>query len=145
MIHWKARRLLPQVLDGSLPARVEGEVRAHAGSCASCSRALEEFEACERLLAELPTSLVPLDVPEGHVDRLRALSRWVAPAQPSFGERLGMSALGAFAGAAMLGLVMTGQSWAPANPDSLGPPLTLAGVLPVSDVELTRFGLARMQ
>ncbi len=144
MIHWKARRLLPQVLDGSLTARVEGEVRAHADSCASCTRALDEFEACERLLAELPTSLVPLDVPEGRVDRLRALSRWVAPPQPSFAERLGMSALGAFAGAAMLGLVMTGQAWAPASTD-LGPPLTLAGALPISDGELTPIGLARIQ
>lgn len=144
MIHWKARRLLPQVLDGSLAARVEGDVRAHAASCEACTRLLEEFEACERLLAELPTSLVPLDVPEGHVDRLRALSRWVTVPQPSWAERLGMSALGAFAGAAMLGLVMTGQTWAPVDRE-LGPPLTLAGVLPIADGELTPIGLARIQ
>jgi len=144
VIHWKARRLLPQILDGSLAARVEGDVRAHAAGCRSCTRTLAEFEACEHLLAELPTALVPLEVPEGHVERLRALSRWVVVSEPSWAERLGMSALGAFAGAAMLGLVMTGQSWVPADPE-LGSSITLAGVLSIPDGDFMPTGLARIQ
>ncbi len=67
MIHWKARRLLPQVLDGTLTAHLEALVREHADDCEACRQAPAELDACENLLAQLPLSLVPLDVPEGRV------------------------------------------------------------------------------
>lgn len=142
MIHLKARRLLPQVLDGTLAAHLEGEVREHATNCRSCTRALAEFETCEALLAELPTSLVPLHAPAGLEDRLLSLSRWVVPPQPSWGERLTMSALGAFSAAALFLLVWTGQAWTPVEQE-LGSPMTLASVLPIAHVDLMPTGVAR--
>ena len=144
MIHWKARRLLPQILDGTLAAHVEAEVRKHADACRFCSRTLAEFEACERLLAELPTRLVPLEAPAGGEERLRALARWVVDPEPSWGERLGMSALGALAGLAMLAMVISGQTWAPASPVAR-PPILVAGVLPIPIVDLLPMGVARWQ
>ena len=144
MIHWKARRLLPQALDGTLAAHIEGEVRDHAAHCRSCTRALAEFETCEALLSELPTALVPLHAPAGLEDRLTALSRWVIPPQPSLGERLTMSAVGVASAAALFLIVMTGQAWSPQQQDFKNP-MTLASVLPISDVQLIPTGVARWQ
>ncbi len=143
MIHWKARRLLPQVLDGTLAAHVEGEVREHAEGCRSCTRILAEFETCELLLGQLPTSLVPAHAPAGLEDRLYALSRWVVVPEPTWTERLGMSALGAGAAAALFALVLTGQAYAPADSAGPGQPITLAAVLPIADVSLIPTGVAR--
>ncbi len=139
MIHWNARRLLPQVLDGTLPPLEEGLVREHAGGCRRCGRVLAELEACERLLQQLPVSLVPLEEPAGRVDRLMALSRWILDPEPSWGERLGMSALGAFAAAAVLAVALTGGSLPPPHqaPES---PLALASVVAFPDSELVMMG-----
>lgn len=142
MIHWKARRLLPQILDGTLAAHVEAEVREHADTCRFCSHTLAEFETCERLLAELPTRLVPLEAPTGGEERLRALARWVVVPEPTWGERLGMSALGALAGAAMLAMVITGQAWAPVS-STAHTPIVVAGVLAIPAVDLLPMGVAR--
>lgn len=139
MIHWKARSLLPQLLDGTLAAHLEVEVRQHAERCRTCRGALAEFDACESLLAQLPSSLVPLDQPEGRIDRLLVLSRWIVEPEPSLGERVGMSALGAFAAAAMLALVLTGGSWNPA-PEDTRTSISLAGVVPIPDTELIPMG-----
>ncbi len=139
MIHWKARRLLAQVLDGSLAAHLEAEVRQHAESCRACRGALAEFDVCESLLAQLPSSLVPLDQPEGRVDRLLGLSRWIVDPEPSLGERVGMSALGALAAAAVFAVVLTGGSWNPA-PEDAREPISLAGVVPIPDTELIPMG-----
>lgn len=139
MNHRKARRLLPQVLDGTLAAHLEAEVRQHAEDCRACRGALAEFDVCESLLAQLPISLVPLDEPEGRTDRLLALSRWIVDPEPSLGERVGMSALGAFAAAAMLVVVLTGGTWSPA-PEDARTPITLAGVVPIPDTELMPMG-----
>lgn len=139
MIHWKARHLLPQLLDGTLAAPLEAQVREHAVECQACRRTLAEFDACESLLAQLPLSLVPLEAPEGRVDRLRALSRWIVDPEPSLGERVGMSALGALAAAAMLAIVLTGGTWDPA-PETSETPVAMAGVVPIPDTELMPMG-----
>jgi hypothetical protein len=144
VIHWKARRLLPQVLDGTLAAHVEAEVREHADDCRFCTRTLAEFETCELLLADLPTALVPLDTPAGREERLLALARWVVDPEPTWSERLGMSAIGALGGAFMLAMVLTGQAWAPTDPGP-EPSFVVAGVLPIPDVEMVPIGLARWQ
>lgn len=139
MIHWKARNLLPQLLDETLPAPLEAQVREHAAECEACRRALAEFDACESLLAQLPLSLIPLEAPEGQVDRLRALSRWIVDPEPSLGERVGMSALGALAAAAMLAIVLTGGTWDPV-PEANEAPVAMAGVVPIPDTELMPMG-----
>ena len=78
MTHWKARRLLPDLLDGTLPAPVEARLHEHMDDCRRCRRVFAELQESERLVGLLPASLVPLDdsarTPADA--RLRALSRW---------------------------------------------------------------------
>ena len=76
MMHWKARRLLPAIYDGTLPEFVELEVQVHALGCARCRRAMREFEIAEELLQRMPVSLLPLEWSPSSYNRLASLSRW---------------------------------------------------------------------
>ncbi len=76
MRHWKARRLLPAIYDGTLPELVELDVYVHALGCARCRHAMREFEIAEALLERMPASLVPLDWNPASYGRLASLSRW---------------------------------------------------------------------
>ncbi len=131
MRHWQAARALPELLDQTLPALVEAEVRAHAERCRRCRRTLAEHEASERLLAQLPVSLMRLDGRLEH--RLDSLARWAGIPTPTWGERLGLSALGAFAAAAMLAMVLSTAGWLPQT-DDVHRDVTLAAVLPDTDL-----------
>jgi len=57
--HGRARRLLPALPDGTLPAEVEAEVRGHLARCGRCWREMRELELSEALLRRLPRVLVP--------------------------------------------------------------------------------------
>lgn len=129
MIHRKARRLLPAVLDQTLPATLEAEVRAHAEGCERCSADLTELVATEELLRRLPLSLVPREASPGADARLAALARWSSEAEPQWSQRMGLSAVGAFAAAAVLVLAITVGGWSPAGEESLTYP-TFAAVFP---------------
>jgi anti-sigma factor RsiW len=127
--HWTARRLLASVPDHTLPAPLEAEVRRHAARCRRCHHHLDELAASEALLAKLPSALVPLEPRPGADARLAGLARWAGPPVPTWGERLGVSAAGACAAAALLALVLTSTAaWPPVEPESRG--VTLAAVLP---------------
>ncbi len=76
MMHWRARRLLPAIYDGTLPELVELDVHVHALGCARCRRALREFEIAETLLLRMPVSLLPLEWSPTAYSRLASLSRW---------------------------------------------------------------------
>lgn len=76
MMHWKARRLLPAIYDGTLPELVELEVQVHALGCARCRRAKREFEIADELLQRMPASLLPLEWSATSYGRLASLSRW---------------------------------------------------------------------
>ena len=54
MIHRRAARLLPSVLDHTLAAPLEAAVRAHIEDCERCVDALLELETAEVLLRRLP-------------------------------------------------------------------------------------------
>ena len=130
MSHFRAKRLLAQVPDHTLPAPVEAAVRAHAARCHRCASALAEYEQCEALLARLPATMVPAE-PSVEADaRLRGLARWAADPRPSFAERVGVAALGTAVAATMLALVLVGQGWAPPADTGDTRATTLAAVLP---------------
>ena len=76
MMHWKARRLLPAIYDGTLPELVDLEVQVHALGCARCRRAMREFEFADELLQRMPASLLPLEWSPTSYSRLASLSRW---------------------------------------------------------------------
>jgi anti-sigma factor RsiW len=113
MIHWTARRLLPDLVDGCLGEGMEVRVRGHAQGCARCRRVLRELEESERLLRELPPVLAPLAESPRAEARLAGLSRW-APEPPAlWPERLRTSALGAVAAGVVWVLVTVTSAWTP--------------------------------
>jgi anti-sigma factor RsiW len=113
--HSRARRLLAALPDRTLPARVEGEVRAHAEQCRICRRRLADFEASETLLRLLPVSLLPERPSAVAEARLVALTRWSGPPpSPRWPGALGIPALGALAAAATVAVGLFLGSWAPA-------------------------------
>jgi anti-sigma factor RsiW len=129
MNHWKARRLLPQILDGTLQPQVEAWVRGHLHDCRRCRNDLEELDATEALLAQLPLALVPFEYTATSDVRLERLARWAAEPPPTWSERLGVPALGAFAAAAMLAMLLsTAGVLPPMDPPSRS--VTLAAVMP---------------
>jgi len=132
MNHWTARQLLPAILDHTIPAGLEAEVRGHVDGCGRCRRTLAEFEASEALLARLPTALVPVEPSSEAQERLASLARWSPDPRPEWQERIGVSALGALAAAAMLLMVISVTGWGPMVVEH-STPVSLAAVLPDSN------------
>ncbi len=81
MIHPVARRLLPRLLDGDLPARRRAAVLRHLERCPRCRRVRAEYELSENLLRRLPAALLPREPTPEAEERLRALARWGATGQ----------------------------------------------------------------
>ncbi len=129
MIHGSARRKLSELVDGVLDEATEVRVRGHVQGCARCRRVVNELEYAETLLRRLPLSLVPLVATEAADARLVALARWAAEPEPVWRERFGTSAIGAFAAAASLALLLMSTTWAPlvAAP---GESIALAALMP---------------
>ena len=132
MNHWTARQLLPAILDHTIPAGLEAEVRGHVDGCGRCRRRLAEFEASEALLARLPAALVPVEPSAEAQERLASLARWVPDPRPEWQERIGVSALGALAAAAMLLMVISVTGWGPMVVEH-STPVSLAAVVPDSN------------
>jgi anti-sigma factor RsiW len=133
MIHWSARRRLPDLLEDDLAPGVEARVRGHVQGCARCRRLLRELQRSEALLRELPASLVPALADAGTEARLAALARWAAEPEPVWRERFGASAIGAFAVAACLVWVFLAGSWAPVVYDP-SRSVALAAVMPEAQI-----------
>ena len=132
MNHWTARQLLSAILDHTIPAALEAEVRSHVAGCGRCRRILSEFEASEALLARLPTVLVPVEPSAEAHERLASLARWNPDPRPQWQERIGVPALGALAAAAMLVMVISVAGWGPMVVKH-STPVTLAALLPDSN------------
>ncbi|MEN8184651.1 MAG: zf-HC2 domain-containing protein [Myxococcota bacterium] len=113
MIHWKAQRRLVELVDGVLSPTEAARVRGHVQGCARCRRLMRELEASEGLLRSLPPSLLPREASAAADARLAALARWAADPEPVWRERFGASAIGAFAAAAGLALVLMSTTWTP--------------------------------
>ena len=112
MMHWKARRLLPGIYDGTLPERVELDVQVHALGCARCLGAMREFEIAETLLRRMPASLAPLEWSPTSYGRLASLSRWsLEPARDP--ERWRAPVLGLASVVALVLMFFSTGVWSP--------------------------------
>ena len=142
MRHWKARRLLPDLLDGTLSAPLEARLHSHLDDCRRCRRVFAELQECDQLLALLPASLVPLEASAGTPAdaRLRALSRWAVAPAPTWQERVGFSALAAFAAAAMIAMTLSSAGWV-SHAEPSARPVYLAAIVP--DARLFPTGIRR--
>ena len=121
MMHWKARRLLPAIYDGTLPELVELDVHVHALGCARCLRAMREFEMAERLLQRMPASLLPLEWSPTSYSRLASLSRW-SPDPVRKPERWRAPALGLASAVALFVMFFGTGAWNPTLDDSTTDP-----------------------
>jgi anti-sigma factor RsiW len=132
MRHGPARRLLPQLLDRTLPVALERALRIHTASCERCARHLAELELCDRLVARLPLAVVPLVVPAAGDQRLERLARW-AFLRPSPRRVLALEGFAlAAAAAALAGVVaLAGVTrWVPAPAPASGGVIQIAYVMP---------------
>jgi anti-sigma factor RsiW len=102
MNHFRARRLLAALPDGTLPAQAQAKVSAHAAGCERCRRLLAEYESMNRLLRSLPAALVPPSPSPEAEGALDLLARWVGPARVPWFERLPIHPIGALATALAL-------------------------------------------
>lgn len=134
MSHRTARSLLPALLDQSLPARREAEVRAHVERCARCADALAELEACEALVRALPSALVPLENDAHSERRLAALARWASDQPMPWSTRFGLRAMGAFAAGLLLVLVISMGQWNPLVEARFESGLVSVAAIPATEV-----------
>jgi len=131
VIHWKANRLLPSLLDGILPRDTELKLRCHTASCARCRKKLSDLELSEQLLARLPSSLIPLEYGPGSYARLAALSRWTDDARYADPERWKVPVLGVAGAVAIFLLALSANTWEP-SVSLFDSTVTLATQLPDS-------------
>ena len=113
MNHWKARLLIPSLLDEVLSQRVERRVRTHLADCHGCRRVLDEMKRAEGMLRALPAALVPVQTTRTSESRLAGLARWApidAGPRPAFHF---LPALTTFAAASLLVFAVWTGTWAP--------------------------------
>jgi anti-sigma factor RsiW len=116
MRHRSARRLLPQLLDGTLPSASERGVREHAACCGRCRRDLADFELCDQLVTRLPHRIIPLIEPALGERRLAGLASWAFPRPVPRRRWLVLEGLAAAAAAGALAGVVAlagAASWVP--------------------------------
>jgi anti-sigma factor RsiW len=131
--HRLARRHLPDLVDGTLPAGAADAVREHAAACARCERQLAELVLCDRLVAALPIGVAPFAAHAAD-RRLRRLASW-APPQPESRTRDGVEGLAMIAAAAALAgvVALAGvRHWLPAPGPAASGLIQVAYVMPAS-------------
>lgn len=133
MNHWRAKRLLAALPDGSLAPEVEFQVRAHVDVCKGCARRLADFELAEELLGRIPISVAPLEFNPGAHRRLASLARWSEePALPR-PQRWTGPALSLAGIVATTLLALTIRTWSPILADNT--PVAMA-MMPQNTVAL---------
>jgi hypothetical protein len=125
VIHWRAKRLLAQLPDDTLPRATELEVRLHAASCARCRGKFHRIQLTEDLLRRIPPSLVPLASGPGAYLRLRALARWADDEEIRDPEGWRVSLLGVASAVLLLCLVASAGAWAPTVAEHAPPTIVL--------------------
>jgi anti-sigma factor RsiW len=113
MLHWKARRLLPRLLDEDLNEEVRLDVEVHAASCARCRRVQRELEISERLLQNMPAAFGPLEFDPNTYARLVALNRWASDPDYPRPDRYNAPILALASALAIVGLAATVSHWSP--------------------------------
>jgi hypothetical protein len=132
MMHWRARRLLWSLPDGTLAERVERALLEHVEGCERCLRELGEIQRAETLVRRLPAALLPLEVSPRALGRLRSLSRWGEGIPEPASERWSAPLLGV-AGAFAVAVVVIGMgAWSPILTQDRAGSLGVASVVPDS-------------
>ena len=75
MIHTRASRHIPALLDGTLEPLIEASVWEHVARCRRCRKHLAELEVAEALLRTLPARWLPAEPAPAADARLRSLAR----------------------------------------------------------------------
>jgi anti-sigma factor RsiW len=130
MIHLRARRLLAQLPDDTLPPRTQIEVRAHVASCARCRRRLYQIQLSEALVRRIPASIVPVAANRDAYVRLAALARWTDDAEMKAdpeGWRLSLVSVASFL--LLVCVAASAGSWAPSVRPGMAPGIG-AGSIP---------------
>ena len=132
MRHRAARRRLPQLLDHTLPVATERVVWAHVDDCDECQERLAEYEACGRLLEQLPAGLIPLSATPAGDQRLVGLARWSPAVAVPRGEgpETAALALAAAALACVFALAGARSTWVPDAGSTASAGIHVAYVLP---------------
>ena len=118
MMHWRARRRLPGLLDETLSAQEAIDVELHLADCARCRSVLRELDWSEELLLAIPASILPVDsgAPSGAgYGRLRSLARWSLEPAPAPAGMWRIHALGAasLAVLCLIGVALGGGTYSP--------------------------------
>lgn len=131
MRHRAAMRLVPQLLDHTLPGPLELLVREHAEHCQRCSRRLAEFELCDRLVAQLPLGVMRFTASASGEERLAGLARWGPERRSRLREPLeGLAVVAAAAAlAGVVALAGTAQ-WVPSAEKTGAGVIQVAYVIP---------------
>jgi anti-sigma factor RsiW len=131
MMHWRARRLLPALPDGTLERRTELELKRHLDGCGCCRRRLAELELSEGLLRRLPVSILPLEWSPATHGRLARLASWSEEPDLPEPERWRAPALSVLSLVATVFVATAVGAWAPVLPET-SPPFSLAYIAPDS-------------
>ena len=113
MIHWKANRLLPSLLDGILSRDSRLALRFHVASCARCRKKLSDLELSQELLEQLPISLIPVEYSPSSYARLASLSRWTDGSRYRNPDRWKVPVLGVAGALTVFFLAISASTWAP--------------------------------
>ena len=113
MMHWKAKHLVPSLLDGTLDEDIDLDLRVHVASCARCRRMKREYEFSESLLRRLPTALLPIEYSSTSYGRLVSLSRWYNDPALSTGDRWRAPCLTAASLVIVFMMAVTVGAWSP--------------------------------
>jgi hypothetical protein len=132
MMHWRARRLLWSLPDGTLAARAERALLEHVEGCERCLRELGEIQRAEGLVRSLPAALLPLEASPRALGRLRALSRWGDGLPEPAPERWNAPLLGVAGALAVAVVVISVGVWSPILTQDRAGSLGVASVLPDS-------------
>lgn len=131
MFHWRARRLLPRLLDEDLPEEIVLDLEVHVASCARCRRVRREHERSERLLLKMPTAFAPLKFDASSYARLVTLTRWSEEPDLPRPERWNAPILALTSAAVIVMLAATMSHWSPMVRATVEP-VTLAPYQPDS-------------
>jgi anti-sigma factor RsiW len=116
MNHWRAIRRIACLLDGTMSAREEAQVRAHLAACGRCQQEWEDVLLADSLVRRLPASIAPLAAGPESYRRLVGLGRWTAAEGPRPRGRFQIPAVGIASLAAVLVLTFAVSEWQPLLP-----------------------------
>ncbi len=131
MMHLRARRLLPDLVDGTLDEATRVQVEMHVQGCARCRRLRREFTTADLLLAQMPVAFGPLDFDPTAYARLVRLNRWSDAPDLHHPERWNAPILALASAGLIVVMAATMSHWSPMVPGQ-SPPISMGLYQPES-------------